>query len=170
VARVRAWWDQGSLLGEVALLFAIVTVGNSVMMVTGLDEPKSGSFAYVHLLGRFGIIVAVVGLFHLDEAGRRLRRWWDLARLPGRPDRSSRSVPESVVGFFLAGWLQGAARVFTATVVATCLVAVTAAEARPPAGGVGLYRNLVLFAVFLLPTMLVASRWWHHRAGARSEP
>jgi hypothetical protein len=166
VARVRTWWDGSDFLGEVALWFTIITVGNSVMMVTGLDEPKTGSFAFVHLLGRFGIVVAVVGLFHLDEVGRWLRYRWDLTRPPGRPHPAGRPVrPErrSVAGFFLAGWLEGTARVFTTVVVATCVVAVAVAGVRPPAGGVGLYRNLVLFAVLLVPAMHVASRRWHDR-------
>jgi hypothetical protein len=29
VARVRAWWDASTFLGEVALVFTLVTVGNS---------------------------------------------------------------------------------------------------------------------------------------------
>jgi hypothetical protein len=66
VARVRAWWDASTYLGDVALLFTIVTVGNSAMMLTGLDEPKVGTFAYVHLLGRLGIIALLVGLFYLS--------------------------------------------------------------------------------------------------------
>jgi hypothetical protein len=58
--------DASTYLGDVALLFTIVTVGNSAMMLTGLDEPKVGTFAYVHLLGRLGIIALLVGLFYLS--------------------------------------------------------------------------------------------------------
>lgn len=91
VARARAWCDASSFLGDVAWLFTIVTVGNSVMMLTGLDEPKTGSFAYVHLLGRLGIITPLVGLFHLDEVRERFALWRQTPHL-SRLDRPVRSL------------------------------------------------------------------------------
>jgi transposase, IS30 family len=82
VVRVRRWWDASTYLGDVARLFTVVTVGNSVMMLTSLDEPKAGSFAYVHLLGRLGIIASLVGVFYLGELRERLTRWRDPTRHP----------------------------------------------------------------------------------------
>ena len=70
-ARGRGWWDASTFVGYVALLFFVVTVGNSVMILTGLDEPKTGSFAYLHLLGRIGIITVLVALFSLGEVRER---------------------------------------------------------------------------------------------------
>lgn len=165
IARVRSWWDQSSFLGEVALLFALITVGNSVMMLTGLDEPKTGTFAYVHLLGRLGIVVVLVGLFHLDEAGDLMKRWRGLARRAARTDRdrSRRPVGRAVAGFFLRGWVEGTARVFTTVVVAACLVAVAVSGIWPVAGGAGLYRALVLLAVLLVLVVFVAGRWWRQQ-------
>jgi hypothetical protein len=74
IVRVQRWWDTSTYLGDAALLFTVVTVGNSVMMLTGLDEPKIGSFAYVHLLGRLEIIASLVGAFHLGEGELISRR------------------------------------------------------------------------------------------------
>lgn len=171
VARGRAWWDASTFVGDVALLFFVVTVGNSVMMLTGLDEPKTGSFAYVHLLGRLGIITLVVALFHADDLSERGRRWWGWARHPVRahgPLRPPRTAVEGVVASVLRGGVEGSARVFTAVVTVTSLVTVAFAPVRPPAGGSGLYRNLVVFAAILLPVMLVASRSWRRRRNAQS--
>lgn len=162
VAPFRAWWDRSTFLGEVAVLFTVITVGNSVMMLTGLDEPKNGTFAYVHLLGRIAIIVVVVGLFHLGEARVWLHRWRDPAR---RPNRSPRGVAEAAVGTVLRHWVEGTARVFTTAVIAICLTSVAVAGVRPPAGGVGLYRSLLLLAAVLVPAMFLASGWWHRRRG-----
>lgn len=173
VARVRAWWDESSFLGDVALLFTIVTVGNSVMMLTGLDEPKIGSFAYLHLLGRLGIITVVVGVFYLGEFGTRLTRWWNRTRQAGHLNRarpSPRTVLNAALGFFLGRWLEGTARVFTAVVVTVCVVVFALAGVRPPAGGPGLYRDLVLLAVVVLAVMLPATRWWQYRMRARVAP
>jgi hypothetical protein len=171
VARLRAWWDASTFFGDVAVLFTVVTVGNSLMMLTGLDEPKTDTFAYVHLLGRLGIITGIVGLFHLDEVRERFARQRlpsGQASRPGGPRRSPRTVLEAVLGSFLGGWLDGTARVFTVVVAATCVVVLALAGIRTPAGGSGLYRNLVLLAVILLPAMHVATRWWRPRRSART--
>ena len=169
VARLRAWWDAGTFLGDVAVLFTVVTVGNSLMMLTGLDEPKTGSFAYLHLLGRLAIITGVVGLFHLDEIRTRVTRRRPPAGHLSPPDRPRRRV---VVGAmaesFLGGWLDGTARAFTMIVAATCVVVLALTGIRTPAGGSGLYRNLVLLAAILLPVMLIATRWWHRRSRAHT--
>jgi uncharacterized membrane protein len=171
VARVRAWWDASTYLGDVALLFTIVTVGNSAMMLTGLDEPKVGTFAYVHLLGRLGIIALLVGLFYLREVHERLARWRQPKRHAGHPDRPRRSphtVLEAAIEFFFGGWINGTARVFTVLVATACALVLAAAGLRPPAGGVGLYRNLVLLVGMLLLVMLTATRWWQRRRRARA--
>lgn len=160
-ARIRAWWAASTFLGDVALLFTVVTVGNSVMMLTGLDEPKDGTFAYVHLLGRFGIITVLVGLFSLDEARGWFARWRRQRRQPSRGDlrrHSTRSAFEAIRRSLLRRGFDGAARVFAAVVVASCALTVALAEIRTPAGGPGLYRNLVLFALILLPAMSLAAR------------
>lgn len=162
VARVRAWWDESPLLGDVAAVFAVVTVGNSVMMVTGLDEPKTGSFAYVHLLSRLGIITLIVGVFHLGDLGDRFGAWRHRVRPAGQPD-ATRSVLDAVLAFFLDRWLEGTARVFTVVVATVCVVVLALSGVRPPAGSVELYRNLVLLAVVLVLVMLPATRRWRQR-------
>jgi hypothetical protein len=161
---IQAWWEASTFPGDIALLFTIVTIGNSAMMLTGLDEPKSGTFAYVHLLGRFGIIVAVVGLFYLDEARAWFTHWHRQRRQPVQPSHRdlrpgpTRTVLEASRRALLRGGVEGTARVFTAVVVTTCVLMVALAAIRTPVGGAGLYRNLVLFALILLPVMTVASR------------
>ena len=143
------------------------------MMLTGLDEPKSGSFAYVHLLSRLGIITLVVGVFHLGDLGDRVDARRHRARLAGRTDPTpsvSRSVRDGVLGFFLGGWPEGTARAFTVVVAAACVVVLALSGVRPPAGGVELYRNVVLLAVVLLVAMLPATRRWRQRLHAREGP
>lgn len=161
--RVRAWWQTTTYLGDVALGFAVVTVANSVMMITGLDEPKTGTFAYVHLLSRLAIIAAVVAVFHLDDA----RAWLARRRArqePGRHRRSLASVGRGALDWLLAGWLEGTARVYTVAVVLVCLAVLALAEVHPPQAGHALYRNLVVLAVVLLPLMVLSHRWRQRRA------
>lgn len=168
--RMRTWWDASSYLDDVALAVTIITVGNSVMMVTSLDEPKTGTFAYVHLLGRLGIIMVLVGLFSVDELRDRATRWRLAARHPGPPVRvpsSRRTVVDAVLGSFFRGPVEGTARAFTAIVTATILLVLALAGIRSPAGGSVFYRNLVILAVLLVPTMSIGSRWWQRRGAAR---
>jgi hypothetical protein len=169
VVRVQRWWDTSTYLGDVALLFTLVTVGNSLMMLTGLDEPKTGSFAYVHLLGRLGIIASLVGAFHLGDVRERLAGRRHPLRRTGPADRTRRPARD-VLGFFLVGWLDGTARAFTVLVAAVCVVVLALAGPRPPAGGVGLYRNLVLLVVILLPIVLAATRWSRRPRAGGSPP
>ena len=173
VARLRAWWDDSPFLGDVAVGFAVVTVGNSVMMLTGLDEPKTGSFADVHLLGRLGIITLIVGVFHLGDLGERVAAWRQRARDGGRHDPSPSSSPplrDRVLGFFLDRWLEGSARVSTVAVASVCLVVLALAQVRPPSGGAELYRNLVVLTLLVLLLMLPATRWQRRRSRTRAAP
>ena len=170
---MRVWWDQSPFLGDLAAVFAVVTVGNSVMMVTGLDQPKTGSFAYVHLLSRLGIILLIVGVFHLGDLGDRFGAWRHRARSAGQPDptrSASSSVLDKVLGFFLGSWLEATARVFTVVVATVCVVVLALSGVRPPVGGAVLYRNLVLLAVVLMLVMLPATRWWRQRLRTREAP
>ena len=54
--RLKTWDQQQGVLVHIAVLFTGITVVNSVMMITGIDNPKTGSFAYTHLLTRTGIV------------------------------------------------------------------------------------------------------------------
>lgn len=62
--RVLRWFTKNKrgIVEQIAVVFAFITVVNSPMMVVGWDQPKAGSFAYLHLLGRLGIITLIVVL------------------------------------------------------------------------------------------------------------
>lgn len=166
--RFRTWWEASTFIGDVALAFTAVTVVNSVMMLTGADEPKTGTFAYVHLLGRLGIVTVVVGLFYVDEARERIvrRRGVSGPRRSG-PRRSPGAAVDGVLGPAPRGPTDLAARVFTIGVAASCVVTLAIAGVRTPAGGPGLYRNLVVSAVVLLLATVVVSRWTRRVRRAR---
>lgn len=77
---MRRWWITRDYPTVVCAVFTGVTVLNSIMMIAGWDEPKTGTFAYLHLLSRLAIIAAVVGLFYLGDL-------WTWARAPKRAVR-----------------------------------------------------------------------------------
>lgn len=94
--RARRRWAEGSYLEDVAWAFTVVTVANSAMMLTGWDTPKSGTFAYVHLLSRLAIVTAIVALFHLDDIKNVFTRWSGVDERRGpttvERDRGGRSI------------------------------------------------------------------------------
>lgn len=161
--RVRRWWEDGSYLEDVAWGFTVVTVVNSAMMIAGWDTPKTGTFAYVHLLSRLAIVAAVVTLFHLDDIKnfverrnhadgrldsstlerRRSGRSIGLLRRPMRGEPSDRVVVA-----------------FTLVTSVLCLAAIASSVWREPEGGVVLYQVLLGLAATL--TVLVGGwAWWH---------
>lgn len=162
VQRARRWWEQGSYLEDVAWGFTVVTVGNSAMMITGWDTPKSGTFAYVHLLSRLAIVAAVVALFHLDDIKRVFERRGDGAGRPGRPTdergRSGRSI--GVLGRPMRhAPFDRVVVAFTFVTGVLCVVAIASSVWREPEGGIVLYQALLGLAAMLAVLVGGWARW-----------
>lgn len=56
---LKRFFSEKNAIAGISDAFLIVTVINSFMMVNGLDTPKEGQFAYIHLLIRLGIISGI---------------------------------------------------------------------------------------------------------------
>lgn len=159
--RLRAWWNTSTFVEDVALAFMVITVVNSIMMLTGLDEPKTGTWAYWHLLSRLGIVAVVVGVFSFDELRERLRDWRRAAELWRWPRRRQRrTLTEVVLRAAIARPTISTALVFTTMVGAASVAAIASAALgiHEPAGGPGLYRSLVALAAVL--ALVVGAGWW----------
>ena len=50
-------------LEAICLTFMVITFVNSVMMLTGLDTPKEGTFAYIHMMTRLFIVSGIIGIW-----------------------------------------------------------------------------------------------------------
>jgi hypothetical protein len=156
---------ERSYLGTIAWAFCVVTVANSAMMLTGLDTAKTGTFAYVHLLSRLGIIALVVGVIDVDDVRDDLRRLRHR-----RAHRAGRPAHRDGMGDLFGRLLERAAQApgdavvaaFTVVTVLWCLVAIAMSPWSTPRGDVELYRGLlILFAVSSLVVWVWA--WWHPR-------
>ena len=53
---------EGDVFATVSIIFLLLTVINSLMMLTGIDVPKDGVFAYVHMMTRLLIISLITSL------------------------------------------------------------------------------------------------------------
>ncbi|TCK93337.1 hypothetical protein EDC19_1529 [Natranaerovirga hydrolytica] len=51
----------------ISVLFTTVTIIHSLMVVSGIDSPKQGVFAYIHLLTRFVLIFLIVSSTGLSK-------------------------------------------------------------------------------------------------------
>jgi hypothetical protein len=141
---IRNWWSDSTYLTDVGLGFAVVTVINSVMMVVGWDTPKTGSFAYTHLLGRFAIVAAIMAVFHLDGA-RVMVAGWSNATSGRRCGRAIASVRGQLPDGLVGRW----AFAFTSFTVVACLAVLASSRWREPSAGVELYWALLVGAAAL---------------------
>ena len=55
------------LIAPISILFTIVTLIHSLMVIFGIDSPKQGVLAYVHLLTRFVLIFLIVSSTYISE-------------------------------------------------------------------------------------------------------
>ncbi|MEO0378364.1 MAG: hypothetical protein AAF329_27975 [Cyanobacteria bacterium P01_A01_bin.17] len=63
IRALKRFFSEKNAVAGVADAFLIVTVVNSFMMVNGLDTPKEGQFAYIHLLLRLGLLTGIWAVF-----------------------------------------------------------------------------------------------------------
>ena len=66
ISALKRFFSEKNAVAGVSDAFLIITVINSFMMVIGLDTPKEGRFAYVHLLIRLGIITGIWVVFYFS--------------------------------------------------------------------------------------------------------
>ena len=63
ISAFKRFFTEKNAVAGIADAFLIVTVANSFMMVNGLDTPKEGPFAYIHLLLRLGLLTGIWAVF-----------------------------------------------------------------------------------------------------------
>lgn len=158
---MRRWWITRDYPAVVCAVFTGVTVLNSIMMIAGWDEPKTGTFAYLHLLSRLAIIAAVVGLFYLGD----LWTWARASKRAERPELRHRMTRCLKLGFD-APFIRFV-YAFTVVTAAWCLIAIALSFVTSLAGGSGLYLNLLLLAGMLAAWVTASELWQRRRQSAR---
>lgn len=148
----RRWFSDRTYLTSVFWAFGIITVANSVMMLTGWDTPKSGTFAYVHLLSRLGIITIVVAVIDFDDLRDDLRRRAErrTLRTTPRTDRSPASHALALLRRRVArAPADTAVATFTVVTATVSLVAVAVSPWWPLEGRIVVYQGLLVLATVL---------------------
>jgi hypothetical protein len=133
-AKFRQWWDDETPLRAICSTFTIITVINSLMMITGFDIPKQGLFAYIHMMSRLMIVSLIIGLMMWKDV-------WVSIKNTG------------VRAFFIGLYTKiknGALPVlFTFLTAVYCLFMIVFASFLRPSGGINFYRSLVILFLCL---------------------
>lgn len=145
--RFVLWQKTISVFAEVAFLFTLITVINSIMMVTGIDTPKRGVFAYEHLLIRLLIVIFAVVIWNHKAILIAIRSLFKRNSIP-KADKQpfiyklSDSYNKPIQATF---------NLFTIFTVALCLIIVLFQNMIMPEGGWSLYLWLIiLYGILLL--------------------
>ena len=131
---IKNFFTEKNAVAGISDAFLIVTVANSFMMITGLDTPKEGQFAYVHLLMRLGIITGVWVVFDLSYTITSTQEFF-------------RELRAGIGRYIRHNIYDAIAITYTASVVLLCLVGSTGLF--PLYGGRALYQGLL----WLLPSV-----------------
>gem|GEM_PF-3502025 len=149
--KIYRWFDKGSLVETLAGTFTLVTIINSFMMVVGWDQPKEGFIAYVHLLSRLAIVVAIITVLRYEDVLDSLKAWLNRERnlsgsRKGKP-RFTRWIVRRVTAS--RNSFSSASLCFTIIVILLSVGSIVFQEWIEPAGGKELYRNLLFLFLAL---------------------
>ncbi|MEM1255894.1 MAG: hypothetical protein AAGI69_25930 [Cyanobacteria bacterium P01_H01_bin.21] len=129
ISAIKRFLTEKNAVAGISDAFLIVTVANSFMMVTGLDTPKEGRFAYIHLLLRLGILTGIWIVFYFSYTIESTKEFFrDLRAGIGRYIRHN--VYDAI------------AITYTSLVVLLCIAGSTGLF--PLHGGRALYQGLLL--------------------------
>ncbi len=138
---LKSWYEHSGIGINIAIGFTALTVMNSVMMLTGYDVPKTGAFAYLHLLTRLSIFIMVVGIVMYKKLIDQIKNL---------------SIKRSFVDFIKMHWLLKSTVVFTMLTTFICILMLTVSLFMSVQSGPTFYLLLlVMYAVIVFTTFSI---------------
>ncbi|WP_143058694.1 hypothetical protein [Alkalibacterium putridalgicola] len=110
------------------------------MMLSGIDTPKQGVFAYVHMMTRLGIVTFIVMLLMWQDVVKRTRR----SSFDFSISKVLQVAPKKIV--------TSVSIVFTVLTTVYCLVMIAFQEVLNPVGGAFFYQ--LLLAMLLITSLI----------------
>lgn len=132
-SNIKAYFTEVTPYEMVGITFTLITLVNSIMMLTGLDEPKQGVFAYVHLMTRLGIISLIISLIYAKEIMLKMKQF--------KPHKVSLS---GVLYAPQKNTLVSVSKIFTNTVIIYSLTVITLQNVLDVSGGSRFYLFLLI--------------------------
>lgn len=154
--RLFRWFNELYIIEAIALFFTFITVINSFMMVVGWDYPKTGAFAYIHLMMRLAIITVIIGICDYKEVIE-----WCRSFAGGK----QKSIKEKRRHRFFQNVVPSTALAFTGITIFICTGNILLQAWIKPEGGRELYRDLLL--LFPITFILISLSSYLHRHKSR---
>lgn len=125
---------------SIAITFMVITLINSLMMILGIDTPKVGVFAYVHMMTRFFIVFSIIFLIMWKDFITWIKKL-SLNNGLKRFQKYSQKNPLSAISIL-----------FTIFTVVYCTIIIIFQGLINPIGGVNFY--ITLLAVLSIITLV----------------
>jgi len=141
------WHSESGLVSNIAFMFVLITIVNSIMMLTGIDAPKEGAFSYTHLLTRLGIVTVASVLWMIKnyiEYKKGLRHF--------NPFRLSLNALKHKLYHYPVIFSM---ILFTVITTIGCLVMLLFSQFFTVSGGANLYLSLIIMYGVLLVASLI---------------
>ena len=155
------WYRECGLFTGIAVVFTLITVINSIMMLTGVDVPKQGLFAYQHMLVRMVIVTGAIMVATGRETWRAVRKLFtffgsdSLARRSMLSEFASRIAEAATRRPF-----QASVNSFTALTFLICVAAIVVSFWSEVAGGSAFYTALlILYGALLVVFTAIRFAW-----------
>lgn len=130
-------------LEAICLTFMVITLVNSIMMLTGIDIPKVGTFAYIHMMTRLIIVSGVIGIW----------MWKDVIE-GGKVFRFKNAI-KSFYQVAHKNILTSISEVFTMITVVYCIFMIIFQSIINSAGGPFFYQSLLGIMGFVTIAMFI---------------
>ncbi len=148
--RFITWQQSLGVFKSIALLFTLITVINSIMMVTGIDTPKTGPFAYGHLLVRLVIVVIASLAWQYQDS---IRLFKQLTKQ--KHEHNKLYLFKTYKDYIFAHPIEASSFLFTVFTTAFCLIALSIQNIITIRGGERLYTTLIIIYGGLLTLSLI---------------
>ena len=130
-------------LEAICVTFMVITLLNSIMMLTGLDTPKAGTFAYIHMMTRLFIITGIILIFMWKDVVAGLKKFSFNHRVKYFYREAHKSI------------LKSSAKIFTFITAVYCLLMIVFQRVINPGGGNFFYQSLLGILVLTVAAMFV---------------
>ena len=150
------WYQECGVFAGIAIVFTLITVINSIMMLTGIDAPKQGVFAYQHMLVRIAIVTGALTIAMARECVRTLRRF--LASFTSDPPTRRSMLSElasRTADIATRRPFEASVKSFTVLTLLICVAAIIVSTWREVAGGTPFYIALLILYGGLLVVFVV---------------
>ena len=146
------WYRECGVFTGIAIVFTLITLVNTVMMLTGIDAPKEGLFAYQHMLVRIAIVTGAVVIAMARESLKGVRRFFAFLTSDPATRRSILvGLATRTVDVMTRRPFDASVKSFTALTFLICVAAVIVSPWRETAGGAPFYiALLILYGVLLV--------------------